>query len=165
MIFQPSQSARLLLLVVVLAISSRVQAQQYSDLSELQQEKASKLRKVPSSRQEDDIRQLGTVIDISGNNGNDISPIKTTFEAPDYSQELPMILTGPYGSDTVIDVEAVTSSSNGLMYSDRVVGGKGSDPRSYYAMLLYRDTAGWKFAGCGGKVHCACKITLSISIY
>lgn len=77
---------------------------------------------------------------------------------------LPMVQSGPHRSKTPIDVPAKKKKNtqelgqDDVVVTTRVVGGQGVNPRSYYAMLLYKDSAGWKFAGCGATLITNCHV-------
>jgi hypothetical protein len=151
MLFPTTQRASpVLLMLLVCALGLIIAKAQDQDQQSLQGQQSPQLRAV--TRQEDDARELGDVISISGFDDNSNNALDASSLQIDYSEELPVVHTGPYEGELPIDVDATAvSSSNEIIYTDRVVGGKESGPKSYYAMLLYQDTAGWKFAGCGGE--------------
>ena len=84
-----------------------------------------------------------------------------TGTAIDYSEDLVTERSGPHASNETIDIQhhpTDNDNRNDIVMQDRVVGGKDSGPRSWYAMLLYQDAAGWKFAGCGATLVSNCHI-------
>ena len=79
----------------------------------------------------------------------------------DYSEDLPTERSGPHPSIENIDIQhrpTDMDNRNNIVMQDRVVGGTDSGPRSWYAMLLYKDNAGWKFAGCGATLITNCHV-------
>jgi Trypsin len=118
------------------------------------------------------LRELGSVIIVDANNENTYGfdsdyPLYSSqsqeekIETPiDYNELLPQVRSGPYGSDNNIDVKYKQNPSQReeLFVSDRVVGGFSVEPRTWYAMLLYKDASGWKFAGCGATLITNCHV-------
>lgn len=103
----------------------------------------------------------GNLDDIGTQGGAILNYPEFTDTAIDYSQDLVTERSGPHASNETIDIQhhlTDIDNRNDIVMQDRVVGGQDSGPRSWYAMLLYRDAAGWKFAGCGATLITNCHI-------
>ena len=129
---------------------------------------------------ESNSRKLGSVIMLNHENNSNGENLPVTQAVDNYSQFTnPDKLTdgtiidvaevqrsGPHTSETTIDVvhhrhqdDARNRNHNVLpVPTDRVVGGFDSSARPWYAMLMYQDTAGWKFAGCGATLISNCHV-------
>lgn len=112
-------------------------------------------------RQQQEQRELGNVIFVGGKD-SETENFKQNFI--EYDLELPVVRSGPVAGESMIDVgqkkkpKSHELGYDALQITDRVVGGQGVKPRSYYAMLLYRDSAGWKFAGCKATLITNCHV-------
>jgi len=114
-----------------------------------------------------EVRQLGDVILVDGANNN-YKEAYPEFTEPDSNfgdgKDLPMVRSGPNESEEPISVNpkkmgpGANTKEDEFEMQDRVVGGRGVGPHPFYAMLLYKDASGWKFAGCGATLITNCHV-------
>ncbi|CAB9526695.1 Vitamin K-dependent protein C (Fragment) [Seminavis robusta] len=157
--------------VVFAAMALSLSSQQVQASEEQQQLRMTQ----QSQQQEQEQRQLGSVIivDPQGQDKYDLEKSYPQYEAPQQeesqplpqvpnnnNEELPSVRSGPHPSNEEINVKYQPDASkrHELFVSDRVVGGFGVGPRTWYSMLLYKDSAGWKFAGCGATLITNCHV-------